>query len=144
MQQFTTGFFLGAESANGRVLVVDDEADIRRVVCMTLQQAGYHVLEAEDGQKAIETINSGENRLCLDALICDLRMPKVNGIDAIEYFQTHYPRVPIIVLTGFPDTELATSLLRKGVVDYLVKPVEGEELKEAVARAIDKRQLATL
>jgi len=144
MSEFTSGFFVGGESCNGRVLVVDDESDIRKVVRLTLQKAGYHVLEAENGEKAIETINSGENRLLLDVIICDIRMPKVNGIEAIAYFRQNYPRVPLIVLTGFPDTDMATSLLRQGVVDYLVKPVEGEKLKASVARAMGQRELAHL
>lgn len=144
MTEFKSGFFIGDESCNGRILVVDDEADIRKVVRMTLQKAGYEVLEAENGEKAIETINSGENRLLLDVMICDIRMPKVNGIEAIAYFRQNYPRVPLIVLTGFPDTDMATSLLRQGVVDYLVKPVEGEKLKASVARAMEQRELAPL
>jgi two-component system chemotaxis response regulator CheY len=144
MSEFKSGFFMPDQSCNGRVLVVDDEPDIRKVVRMTLQKAGYDVLEAENGEKAIETINTGENRLLLDVIICDIRMPKVNGIEAIAYFRQNYPRVPLIVLTGFPDTDMATSLLRQGVVDYLVKPVEGEKLKASVARAMDQRELAHL
>src|SRR5574337_532537 len=144
MMEFKSGFFMGEESCNGRVLVVDDEPDIRKVVRMTLQKAGYEVLEAENGEKAIETINAGENRLLLDIIICDIRMPKVNGIEAIAYFRQNYPRVPLIVLTGFPDTEMATSLLRQGVVDYLVKPVEREKLEASVARAMEQRELAHL
>ena len=144
MSEFKSGFFVGGEACNGRVLVVDDEADIRKVVRMTLQKAGYEVLEAENGEKAIEVINAGENRLLLDVIICDIRMPKVNGIEAIAYFRKNYPRVPLIVLTGFPDTDMATSLLREGVLDYMVKPVEGEKLKAAVARAMEQRELAHL
>jgi two-component system chemotaxis response regulator CheY len=144
MSEFKSGFFVGGEGSNGRVLIVDDEPDIRKVVRMTLHKAGYDVLEAENGEKAIEVINSGENRLLLDVIICDIRMPKVNGIEAIAYFRQNYPRVPLIVLTGFPDTDMATSLLRQGVVDYLVKPVEGEKLRASVARAMEQRELAHL
>jgi two-component system chemotaxis response regulator CheY len=144
MGEFTSGFFMGDQATNGRVLVVDDEADVRKVVRMTLQKAGYDVLEAENGEKAIETINAGENRLLLDVLICDIRMPKINGVEAIAYFRANYPRVPVIVLTGFPDADMATSMLRQGVVDYLVKPVEGEKLRESVARAMEQRELAHL
>jgi two-component system chemotaxis response regulator CheY len=89
-------------------------------------------------------INEGENRLLLDVIVCDIRMPRVNGIEAIAYLRQNYPRVPLIVLTGFPDTDMATSLLRQGVVDYLVKPVEGERLKASVARAMEQRELAHL
>ena len=91
MGEFTSGFFMGDQATNGRILVVDDEADIRKVVRMTLQKAGYDVLEAENGEQAIETINSGENRLLLDILVCDIRMPKINGVEAIAYFRANYP-----------------------------------------------------
>lgn len=144
MGEFKSGFFMSGPACNGRVLVVDDEPDIRKVVRMTLQKAGYEVIEAENGEKAIEAINTGENRLLLDVLVCDIRMPKINGVEAIAYFQQEWPRVPIIVLTGFPDTDMATSFLRSGVVDYLVKPVEGEKLRMAVARAMEQRELARL
>ena len=65
-------------------------------------------------------------------------------VEAIAYFRANYPRVPVIVLTGFPDTDMATSMLRQGVVDYLVKPVEGEKLRESIARAMEQRELAHL
>lgn len=145
MSDMHSDLLFGASTGNGRVLIVDDEPDIRRVVRMTLQKAGYDVLEAENGEKAIETINAGENRLMLDVLICDIRMPKINGVEAIAYFRQNFTRVPVIVLTGFPDTEMASAFLRdEGVVDYLVKPVEGEKLKAAVARAMEQRELAHL
>jgi len=137
-------FLFGAESGNGRVLVVDDEADVRKLVRLSLTKAGYNVLEAEDGEKAIQTLNTGDNRLMLDLIICDIRMPKINGVEAIAYFRKEYPRVPVIVLTGFPDTEMAMALIRQGVADYLVKPVEGEKLRSSVARAMELRQLHAL
>ena len=136
--------FFGAETGNGRVLVADDEPDVRKLVRMVLTKAGYNVLEAEDGAKAIEVLNTGENRLMLDVIICDIRMPKLNGMEAIAYFRKEYPRVPLVVLTGFPDTDMATSLLRQGVADYLVKPVEAETLRTAVARAMEMRELSRL
>jgi DNA-binding NtrC family response regulator len=144
LTEFKSGFFTGSETCNGRVLVVDDEPDIRTVVRLSLEKGDYEVLEAENGEQAIETINDGENRLLLDVVMCDVRMPKINGIGAIAYFRANYPRVPLIVLTGFPDTEMAASLFRQGVVDYLVKPVESETLRASVARAMDRRELAHL
>jgi two-component system chemotaxis response regulator CheY len=107
-----------------------------------LEKGGYDVVEAEDGEAAIEAINTGENRLMLDAVICDIRMPKINGLDALAYFRRAYPHVPLIVLTGYPDTDMAVSCLHGGVVDYLVKPVDGKRLKAAVERAMEQRELA--
>ncbi len=144
MAERSSDFLFGSKSGDGRVLVVDDEADIRKVVRMTLEKANYEVLEAEDGKKAIEVLTSGDNRLLLDVIICDIRMPSINGVEAIAYFQKEYPNVKVIVLTGFPDVEMATSFLRKGVVDYLVKPVEGEKLKAAVAKAMEQREIHRL
>ena len=112
----SAGMFSGKPS-EGLVLVVDDEPDVRKVVRMTLEKAGYHVLEAEDGEKAIEEIKKGENPLVLDVIITDIRMPKMNGIEVINYYRKEWPSVPMIVLTGFPDVEMATSMLKHGVVD---------------------------
>lgn len=125
----------------GVVLVVDDEESVRKISRITLTKAGYEVIEAENGEKAIEALNAGENPLTVDVILCDIRMPKVNGIEAIHYFQTQYPSVQIIVQTGFPDLNLATSLLKQGIVDYLVKPVEREKLLEAVAKAVEQRTI---
>ena len=144
MTKFKSGFFAGYEVCNGRVLVVDDQPDVRTVVRLSLQKADYEVLEAENGEKAMETINDGENRLLLDVVICDIHMPKINGVEVIAYFRANYPRVPLIILTGFPDTQMAASLFRQGVVDYLVKPVENEKLRASVASAMDQRELARL
>ncbi len=139
-----TGAMFSGHTSNGRVLVVDDEPDVRKVIKRILTKAGYDVIEAEDGEKAIEAINEGENPVLLNVIISDIRMPKMNGIEAINYFQQQWPRVPIIVLTGIPDMEMAIGFLKKGVVDYLVKPVEPEKLTRAVAKALEQRELHRL
>ncbi len=87
----------------GRVLVVDDEADLRACIRLILTKAGYNVVEAEDGEKAIHTIRSDDNPLMVDAIICDIKMPKVGGMEAIAYFRSQFPGVPILVLTGYPN-----------------------------------------
>lgn len=142
MTEYKSDLFFGALTGNGRVLVVDDEPSVRAVVRMTLEKAGYEVLEAENGEQGIEAINTGENRLVLDAVICDIRMPKINGVEAIKYFQREYPHVPLIVLTGYPNAGMAASFMRDGVADYLVKPVEAEKLTTAVAKAMKRREVA--
>jgi two-component system chemotaxis response regulator CheY len=142
MTEYRSDLFFGACTGNGRILVVDDEPAIRAVVRRVLEKGGYDVVEAADGEAAIEAINTGENRLMLDAVICDIRMPKINGLEAIAYFRHAYPHVPLIVLTGYPDTEMAISCLHDGVVDYLVKPVECQRLKAAVKKAMEQRDMA--
>jgi two-component system chemotaxis response regulator CheY len=132
-------WLLSDKACEGRVLVVDDEEQIRKVVGMTLRKAGYDVQEAEDGKRAIEVINEGENPLLVDVIICDIRMPKINGTEAIAYFRSQYPSTPVVVLTGYPDVQLATSLLKDGIVEYLVKPVDRDKLLGAVKGAMDRR-----
>lgn len=141
MTSYKSDMWFGARTGNGRVLVVDDEPLVRNVVRMTLEKAGYEVLEAENGEKAIKAINADENPLVLDVVICDIRMPKINGVEAIDYFRREYPHVSLIVLTGYPDTNMAVSFMRQGV-DYLIKPVEAQKLIAAVAEAMDRRNLA--
>ena len=123
----------------GRVLVVDDDHDSRMIIRHALEKAGYEVIEAADGEQGIQALQCGDNPLLTDIIICDIRMPNVNGVEAIEYFRTQFPSVPIIVVTGFPDMHLAVNLLKKGVVEYLVKPVESNELLETVNSAMAVR-----
>jgi two-component system chemotaxis response regulator CheY len=123
----------------GRILVVDDEADVRKSVRLTLQKAGYEVVEAEDGEKGIKAIKSGDNPIMVDAIICDIHMPKVGGNEAIAWFRSQFPSVPIVVMTGKPDVGNATKLMKDGVADYLVKPVEPEQLKAVVNKVAKDR-----
>ena len=143
MSEGTGAMFSGHET-KGRVLIVDDEPDVRKVIKMTLTKAGYDVIEAEDGEQAIAAIKEGENPLLLSVIISDIRMPKINGVEAIHYFQQQWPRVPLIVLTGFPDIEMAIGFLKTGVVDYLVKPVEKDTLTNAVAKALAQRTIHSM
>lgn len=136
--QRTAGMF-SSQTYLGGVLVVDDEKDIRKVVRMTLEKLGYYVVEAEDGQQAITLLNEGEHPMVIDVIITDIRMPNINGVEAMEYFQREYPSIPLIVLTGFPDLDLAMQLMKQRVTDYLVKPVDREKLTTAVADALEQR-----
>jgi two-component system chemotaxis response regulator CheY len=125
----------------GRVLVVDDEADVRKSLRLILTKADYQVVEAEDGEKAIAAIKGDGNALLVDTIILDLYMPKINGMEATVYFRSQFPSVPIIILTGQPDIKGATELFKQGIVEYLVKPVEEEKLKAAVAKAVKEHVL---
>jgi len=123
----------------GRIMIVDDEKNIRDLIRMTLTKAGYDVLEAEDGAKAVEVLRKDDNPLMVDVITCDIRMPKVNGIEAIAFFRKEFPSIPVVVITGFPETEMAVSLLKQGVSDYVPKPVESQKLLAVVAKAMEQR-----
>ncbi len=119
-------------STKGRILIVDDEKDVRDVLKMQLLSEKYDIIEAENGEEAINLMKEGSNLLRVGLIICDIRMPKVNGVEAIEYLKQNAPSIPILVVTGYPDTEMALSLIKRGVKDYLVKPVNKEELLKKV------------
>ena len=134
--------------AEGRVLVVDDEEDLRTMVRLTLTKAGFDVVEAEDGAAGIEAIRSGDNPLAVDTIICDMQMPKVDGMEAVAYFRQQFPSVSVIVLTGNPEISGANTLFKQGIVEYLTKPVDPETLVMAVKKAVSghvlfKDQFAT-
>lgn len=118
--------------AIGKIMVVDDEQNVRDIIRLHLGQAGFNILEADNGEKAIKLLKQGDNMVGVGLILCDIRMPKVNGIEVIDYLKKEAPGIPIVVITGYPDTELAVSLLKKGVKDYLVKPVEKEKLLNTV------------
>ena len=122
----------------GRILVVDDEEDVRKSIRMTLTKAGYDVCEAEDGDQAITLIRANDNPFKVGLIICDIFMPKVNGMEAIAFFRQEFPSVPVIVLTGKPELAGATQLFKQGIVDYLEKPISPDKLTQVVHESIKK------
>ena len=135
----TWGMHTKDSPGKGRVLVVDDEENVRKLVRVSLTKAGYDVEEAENGEEAEKIIRAKDNPLMVDVILCDIRMPKVNGIEAIAFFKKEFPSVPIVVITGFPDTEVAVNLLKQGVMDYVPKPIDGDKLLDIVSKAMAKR-----
>lgn len=121
-----------------KILVVDDEEEVRNTIKLQLKGTGLKVVEAEDGKKGIEALDA-ENTITVDAILCDVRMPNINGVEAVAYFRREYPSIPVIVLTGYPDVKLAVEFIKEGVVEYLVKPVEKEKLIEVIMKAISQR-----
>ena len=71
-------------------------------------------------------------------ILCDIRMPKVNGIECIDFLRKEAPGIPVVVVTGYPDTEMAANLMKKGIKDYLVKPVEKSKLLDTVKEIISR------
>jgi two-component system chemotaxis response regulator CheY len=116
----------------GRILVIDDEEDVREVLKLHLEGGGFNVIEAENGEEGIRTLRSEDNMINVGLILCDIRMPKVNGVECVDFLKREAPGVPVVMITGYPDTEMAIAFLKKGVKDYLVKPVEKEKLMAVV------------
>jgi two-component system chemotaxis response regulator CheY len=102
---------------------------------MTLTRAGHKVVEAEDGGKGIEAIKSGDNPVMVDTILCDIHMPRVNGMQEIVFLCSQFPSVPIVVMTGHPDVVGATQLMKDGVVDYPPKPISPQKPTERVSKS---------
>jgi two-component system, chemotaxis family, chemotaxis protein CheY len=125
-----------ASSTKGKILIIDDESEVREVLRLHLESANYNVIEASDGEEGVNMMKEGSNLLQVGMIICDIRMPKVNGIEAIDYLKKNAPSIPIVVVTGYPDSDLAVSLLKKGVKDYMVKPIEKAKLLAKVGEVL--------
>jgi len=121
------------------LLILDDEEDIRTVIRRQLEGTRFEVLEAADAEQAMDILR--DYALTIEVIICDVRMPKVSGVEAVSHFRQSHPTKPIIVLTGFPDIDLAVDFMKTGVSDFLVKPVEKEKLVAAVEKAASAHNL---
>ncbi len=122
--------------AKGKILIVDDEQDVREIFQNRLEKAGYNILTAENGEDAISTLRSEDNMVNVALIFCDIRMPKVNGIECIDFLRDQAPGIPIVVVTGYPDTEVAKDLLNKGIKHYLVKPLDKDKMLSMVEKII--------
>lgn len=125
----------------GRILIVENEEHVRKTVGLALRQGGYEVIEAIDGEEAIQTIQKDTQAKPVNAIICDLGLPKLSGNEVIAFVRAKLPFVPIIVLTGQPDVQGAAFLFKQGVVDYLIKPAQAQTLLDSVRRAIGEQAL---
>ena len=124
--------------SKGRVLVVDDEAEVRRSVRLILTKAEYDVDDAEDPEVGATLVKSGANKMPLNAIITDLNMPTVNEIIVIPYLHSQFPSCPIIVLSGSKMLERSAKLFKQAGVQFLPKPVNKEQLLGALSIAMNK------
>ena len=124
--------------SKGRVLVVDDEADVRKSVRLILTKAGYDVDEADDPESGVALVKSGANKLPLNAIITDLNMPKINEVIVVPYFRFQFPSCPIVVLSGSKMLDRSARLFKDAGVEFLAKPIDQEQLLGAVNRAVNK------
>lgn len=94
-------------------------------------------MEAEDGEAGVRAIKRGDNPFALGAIICDLKMPTMGGMEAIPYFRSQFPHASVIVLSGEVTTERARVLLKQGVSDILSKPINQDTLLSAIKKSFD-------
>lgn len=114
------------------ILIVDDDIHILELLQRHLQSWNYHVFKAVSVKEAVMILRDTHIHL----LITDLKMPEVDGFELIKFASEHYPKMPALVITGYPSVQGSLQAIKSGVVDYLTKPFTKEELKEALQKAI--------
>jgi CheY-like chemotaxis protein len=118
-----------------RVLVVDDEANIRRVIRLTLESDGYDVEDAQDGQTALEMFGDGSR---FDAVVLDQRMPGMDGLETLRHIRKRAPSTAVVMVTAYGSIELAVDAMKAGATDFLKKPLTPDLLRGALLAAMSK------
>jgi len=119
------------------ILVIDDEKSIRRALNDILIMEGFKVDEAADGAEGIQKIETNN----YDCILCDIKMPKVDGIEVLQKAQELKPDVPFIVISGHGNIETAVDAVKKGAFDYISKPPDLNRLLITIRNAMDKKSL---
>lgn len=121
------------------ILIVDDEKSIRRTLSEILSFEGYKISEAADGQEALKLIAANE----YDCILCDIKMPKADGLDVLEQAKEICPDTPVIIISGHGNLETAVDAVRGGAFDYLAKPPDLNRLLITLRNALEKNSLVS-
>ncbi len=122
-----------------RILVIEDESAIRRVLIKILSEENdaYQVFEAEDGLRGMEIIKKED----FDLVLCDIKMPKMDGVEVLEAARQIKPEIPFIMISGHGDLDTAVNTMRLGAFDYISKPPDLNRLLTTVRNALDRKEL---
>ena len=120
-----------------KVLIVDDEAGVRRTLSMILEDEGYQVLSASDGKEGLERAGKEEP----DIILCDIRMPRVDGFEFLEQYRKAKGQALVIAITAYGSNELAFKAMKLGAYDYLPKPFTADEVLLTLRKAEEREKL---
>lgn len=122
-----------------KILVIEDEAAIRRVLVKILSEENdtYEVSEAEDGLAGIDQIKKED----YDLILCDIKMPKMDGVEVLEHTKKIKPEIPVVMISGHGDLDTAVNTMRLGAFDYISKPPDLNRLLNTVRNALDRKEL---
>jgi excisionase family DNA binding protein len=121
------------------ILVVDDERDVCEVVRLTLERAGYRVDTARDGEKAISLLRATR----YDLILLDLKLPHGSGVDVIREVRAVSDAIPVIIITGYPDSDLMHEAMKYSPLLVLAKPVDPQTLRKTVAGVVSGLRATT-
>lgn len=122
-----------------KILIIEDEASIRRVLSKIIAEESntYKVFEAEDGVSGLEKIKEED----FDLVLCDIKMPKMDGVEVLEQVKKIKPDIPMVMISGHGELETAVQTMRLGAFDYISKPPDLNRLLNTVRNALDKKTL---
>ena len=120
-----------------KVLIIDDEEDIRKSLRMVLEYEGYEFLEASTGPDGVEATR----RETPDAVLLDIKMPDMDGLEALQAIRAKDAHTPILIISGHGDIPTAVDAIHKGAYDFLEKPLETERVLTALRNAIERTSL---
>jgi len=122
-----------------KILIIEDEAAIRRVLTKIISEESdtYQVEEAEDGLHGIEKIKDND----YDLVLCDIKMPKMDGVEVLEKAKKIKPEIPFVMISGHGDLDTAVNTMRLGAFDYISKPPDLNRLLNTVRNALDRKVL---
>lgn len=122
-----------------KILIIEDEAAIRRVLTKILSEENdtYQVEDVEDGIQGLEKITNED----YDLVLCDIKMPKMDGVEVLEAIKKLKPEIPVVMISGHGDLETAVNTMRLGAFDYISKPPDLNRLLNTVRNALDRKQL---
>jgi len=136
----TTRFAAPMKTAQGTVLLIEDDAALARSLIRVMNAEGYQVVHANSGSAAVEKVMSRS----FDAVISDLNLPGASGVDVLNVVRAYDPDVPLVLMTGCPTVDTAIEACSLGVLEYLVKPTPREQLVRVLGRATDARRASLL
>ena len=120
-----------------QLLVIDDEPAIRQVVTSVLRKAGYTVDQASDGESAMERLSRGD----VDIAVCDIKLPGLSGIELLRQVRTVNVDTAFIMMTAFASVDTAIEAIKAGAADYMIKPLNNDELLHRLTKVADLRGL---
>jgi len=123
--------------AGEKILIVDDEEGMRRLLSRILTREGYETVAVGSGEEALQEIAAEQYEL----VITDIQMPGMSGVELLQELKGFDPSLPILVITAYGTVESAVQALRSGAYDYITKPFEGDEIRLTVAKALERERL---
>ena len=122
---------------NNRILIIDDEENMRYMLQLTLENEGYAVEQARDGGEGIEKIKHGQ----FDFIICDIKMPKVSGLEVLKFVMESAPNIPVIMISAYGTLDTAIEAMKQGAYDYVMKPFKQDEILLTLKKAEERERL---